>query len=98
EEVPVRNALVAKCPLRGHIERLAADLALVLGRADFDAEAASGAVLGGNLQCVALTRELAPLCRHRLEGLGRACKCIGTCNLGPNYRVRANHDALAALD
>ena len=72
-------------------------LALALCRADSDTEAAAGAIFRSNLQRVLQLGELAPLGNRSLEAFGRVIECA-VVNLGANDRVRANHDALAALD
>src|SRR5262245_37655523 len=81
-----------------HIKRLARDIALVLRRAYFNAQAATGAILDRRLNRVELIAELAPFRRHRLEAFGSTGKKRLISYLGANRRVRTHGHALAALD
>ena len=84
--------------MRLHVDGLAAHSALVLGRADFNAEAATGAVLHGDLDGVLLIGQLAPARVAHQETLGRTREVGLTSHLGAYDRVGANQHALAALD
>ncbi len=98
EVVPVLVVLLAQRRLRLHVDGAVLGLALALGRADRDAQPATGAIFRRHLQRVLQLGEFAPLGDRRLEAFGRVIDAAGIVNLGANDGVRANHDALAALD
>ena len=98
EVVPILVVLLAQRRLRLHVDGAVLGLALALGRADRDAQSASGAIFRRHLQRVLQLGELAPLGHCRLEAFGSVIDAAGIVDLGANDGVRANHDALAALD
>ncbi len=98
EELPVFALGLAQRRLRRHVDGLLAGVALALHRANFDADRAAGAIFRSHLQRVALLLHAPPL---RLGPLERGGSLVGqhaVVHLGANHGVRANHDALAALD
>ncbi len=99
EEVPVLVLALAQGRLGSHVQGLASGLCLVLGRADFHAQRAARAVLGCYLDGVGhALREFLELGRHALEGRGCAGQQLLVVDLLADDGVRADHDALAALD
>ncbi|MEJ2292741.1 MAG: hypothetical protein P8Y05_13660, partial [Deinococcales bacterium] len=98
EEVPVALALLLEGELRDHVQRLVTDPALVLGGADFHAQAAARAVFHGDLQGIAKAVEFAPPCLHRQEAFRRALESGGLDHLGADHGMRTDQHALAAFD
>ena len=98
EEVPVVALGFAQRHLGRHVDGLVLGLALGLGRADFHAQRAAGAILRRHLQRVLHLLEFLPARRGRLEGGRSFFQQRRVVNLGPDHRVRANQHALAALD
>ena len=74
-----------------------ASLLLFTGQTSTQTRAA-GAIFRSNLQRVAILFHALPLGLGPLEGCGRLVAEFGAVDLGANDGVRANHDALAALD
>src|SRR5690606_28441834 len=85
--------------LGAHVDRLLANLGLVLGRADFDAEGAASAVLRCDLNGVLPAfRKILAARINGLEGRRRLGQMLGIVGFLTDGRVRTNHGALAALD
>ena len=97
EEV-VRGALAVQVrQLRLHVDRLVLDLRLVLGRADVDAQAAAGAIVGSHLHDKLPAGELLALVVGRsktFRSLGQQRRIEG---LHANRRVRATERTQPAL-
>ena len=98
EEVPVRALGFAERHLGLHRERTRAALFLGLYRAVVGAEAAAGAVFGSDLYREGFAGEVFPFRVCVLEGLGGVLKELLVVDLGAYRRVRADEDALTALD
>ena len=81
-----------------HRERTRAALFLGLYRAVVGAEAAAGAVFGSDLYREGFAGEVFPFRVGVLEGLGGVLKELLVVDLGAYRRVRADEDALTALD
>ncbi len=76
---------------------LLASLLLLTGQTSTHTRAA-GAVFGRNLQGVAILLHALPLWLGPLEGGRRLVAQLGAVDLGADHGMRADHDALAALD
>ena len=98
EEVPVLALGRAQRRLRDHVDGLQPDFALVLDRADVDADAASGAVFGGDLDGVLHARPFFVAGLGGFEGCGRFGEFFAVVDLDANDGVRADHGAFAALN
>ena len=98
EEVPVGAFGGEESGLRGHVDGLVARVGLVLGGADLDAERAAGAVFGRDLKRVFVAGEILGFEIDGFEGVGRAGEGGGFVELGADGGVRADEDALVALD
>src|SRR5262249_12071504 len=103
EEIPVGGFTLPDGWLRDHVDRLVLHFALALGGTDLDAEGAAGAIFGGDLQGVLAILHVLPAGGCGLEGgrhgRGRvAVEDAGVVDFGADYSVRADEDALAALD
>src|ERR1044071_4799973 len=81
-----------------HVESFARDVTFIPGRTNFDTQTTAGAIFYGNLDSVELVGKLAPLRWHVPESFGSVAESAFFINLRANGRMRANHDALAALN
>jgi hypothetical protein len=98
EEERIERALaLPQGPLRRHVDRLPPRMGLVLGRADLDAESATGAVLGRYLQGVQKVFEVG-FGRVPPEAVRRSGESLGRIDLGADGGMRADQGALVALD
>src|SRR5208337_5120053 len=98
KEIPIAAFRLTQRGLLLHVDGFVFDFAFAFRRADFDAEAAAGAILRSHLQCEAHSVELAPTRFGGFESLRGMLEQGGIINLGANDGVRANEDALAALN
>src|SRR6202140_2587041 len=98
KELPVFALGLAKRSLRNHVDGFVFCLTLALGRANLDAQGATGAVFGRDLEGVSQILEFAPARLFGLERLRSVREQRGIVNLGADHRVRADEHALTALD
>ncbi len=98
EVIPVLVVFLAQRRLRLHIDSAVFGFALALRRTNRHAQSATGAIFRRDLQGVFQIREFTPLGNCRLEAFGSMIGDVAVVNLGANNGVRANHDALAALN
>src|SRR5579863_4723997 len=98
EEIPILSFRRAQRLLRSHVNGLVARIALALHWADLDADRTSGAIFRSNLEGIAVLLHALPLRLRPLEGRRGLVAEFGAIDLGADDGVRADHDALAALD
>ncbi|MNG97572.1 hypothetical protein D3C79_566900 [compost metagenome] len=97
EEVVVRLLGLEVVEPRFHVDRLAAWIGAILGRADLDAEVAAGAILRRHLQHILLTAHVAGLHIQRVQGRGGIGQRFFIHHLGADGRVGAGGHAVVAL-
>ncbi len=97
EEVVVRLLGIEVVESGFHVDRLAARIGAVLGRAHFDAEVAAGAILRRHLQHVLLAAHVAGLHIQRIQGGGGIGQRTRFYHLGANGGVGAGGHAVVAL-
>ena len=97
EEVPAGALGVAVLEDGLQVERLVPGLGLGPARADLDAEAAAGAVVGGHLDGQQMTGELLGAEGLGEESRGSRLDGLGSEDLHPDRRVRADDRALPAV-
>ena len=98
EEVPAATLFVAVLLGGGHVDGLVAHLGLGLGRADLDADAAAGAVVGSHLDGDVVVEQRLGLVGDAAEAVGGAGEGLRRVDLHADGGVRADDRALAALD
>src|SRR5262249_3162358 len=98
EVLPVFALGLAQRWLRLHVDGFVAGVALAFYRADVDADGATGAVFRSDLESVVVVLHALPLGLSPLEGCRGFIAEFGRVDLGADDGVRADHDALAALD
>src|SRR5581483_8733266 len=98
EEIPVGALAVAEWRLRAHVDGFETGLGLVARGADVHANAAAGAILGGDLERVFESLPFGEAGVDGLETAGRGSKLRFLVNLAANAGMRTDEDTLAALD
>ena len=98
EELVVRALGFPQRQLGMHVDGLVPRIRLVLGGADHHAEAATGAILGGDLDRVPGTFPFGAAVVRRLERGGSTGQMSAVVDLGADGRMRTDHRALVALD
>ena len=98
EKAPVLRFGLAQRGLHLHVDGLVFGFALTFDGAYLDAEATTGAVLRGHLQRVEFLLHAAPFGFGALEGGGSIGQQRMIVYFGADDGVRANQNALAALD
>ena len=96
--VPVLLFGLQELGLRAHVDGFQARLGLVPGRADVHAQSAAGAILGSDLDGVSQPLPLGEAGCGGGEGSGSPFQGGRLVGLAPDRRVRADQDALAALN